>query len=94
MASRFARLPHVFCLGLALLGLAVLVSPALAEKNLQPRLPELVIEKGYSDAFEVEECSVRSQVVNEEAQSQLKFVLKNVSGKSVPRRPDSASNPH
>lgn len=66
-----------------LLWMALLAVPAGAEKNLLPRLPELVIEKGYSDAFEVLECIASTEVVGETAHSSLKVVLKNVSGKPV-----------
>ncbi len=64
-------------------GVFLVVCPALAEKNLLPRLPELVIEKGHSDSFEVVECSASSQVVGEVAQSSLKVILRNVSAKPV-----------
>ena len=63
--------------------LAAFVFPAIASKNLLPRLPELVIEKGYSDAFEVVECVAKSRLVADGAESHLKVVLKNVSGKPV-----------
>jgi hypothetical protein len=73
-------------LALSLCGLlfVLLVPRALwAEKNLLPRLPEVVIEKGHSDSFEVVDCQATSQVVGEEARTSLKVILKNVSASPV-----------
>lgn len=73
-------------LALSLSGLLfVLLTPAAlwAEKNLLPRLPEVVIEKGHSDSFEVVDCQATSQVMGEEAKTSLKVILKNVSSRPV-----------
>lgn len=52
-------------------------------KNLLPRMPEFVIEKGYSDSFQVVECSGEVNIVNNEAESRLKAKLKNVSDQAL-----------
>ncbi len=48
-------------------------------KNLLPRMPEIVIEKGYSDTFEVTDCKASAKIVNSDLSSNLKVTLKNVS---------------
>lgn len=52
-------------------------------KNILPRLPEFVIERGYSDSFQVLECVVASQIYESTAESSLRVVLKNVAEKKV-----------
>ncbi|MFZ2956057.1 MAG: hypothetical protein WA705_04090 [Candidatus Ozemobacteraceae bacterium] len=68
---------------LAGLALVCASSPAFAEKNLLPRLPELVIERGFSDAFQVVESTVRAQLVDQTAESRLLVTLRNVSDQTV-----------
>ncbi len=52
-------------------------------KNLLPRMPELVIEKGYSDCFQVVECTGRAQIRAETADTRIKVILKNISEKDI-----------
>ncbi|HEY9071417.1 MAG TPA: hypothetical protein VIV61_14255 [Candidatus Ozemobacteraceae bacterium] len=54
-----------------------------ASRNLVPRLPELVLERGYSDAFQVVECEAKSRLTEETAESSVRVVLKNVSDARV-----------
>jgi hypothetical protein len=54
-------------------------SATATSKNLLPRMPEIVIEKGYSDTFEVTECQASAKIVNSDLSSNLKVTLKNVS---------------
>jgi len=54
-----------------------------SSKNLLPRMPELVIEKGYSDVFQVVECIGNSKLRNESVDSVIRVILKNVSDKTV-----------
>ncbi|HOY66979.1 MAG TPA: hypothetical protein PLP29_08820 [Candidatus Ozemobacteraceae bacterium] len=50
-----------------------------ASRSLVPRLPELVLERGYSDAFQVIECEAKSRLTEETAESSVRVILKNVS---------------
>ena len=59
------------------------MAPVFASKNLLPRMPELVIERGFSDAFQVTECEASTQLVNDESESQLRVVLKNITDKTI-----------
>lgn len=59
--------------------LSVIALPASASRNLLPRLPQVVIEKGFSDAFLVTNCVVHAEVVNDVVSSRVSLELKNVS---------------
>jgi len=54
-----------------------------ASRNLMPRLPEFVLERGYSDAFQVVACDVKSRLTEETAESQVRITLRNISDKQV-----------
>ncbi|MBF0499544.1 MAG: hypothetical protein HQM09_05400 [Candidatus Riflebacteria bacterium] len=56
---------------------------ASAEKNLLPRLPEFVIERGFSDAFQVVESSVHAHLVDQTAESHVLVTLKNITATTV-----------
>ncbi len=63
----------------------IIINPSFATgtKNLIPRVPEFVIEKGFSDSFQVVECVANTQIANEEAESFVKIILKNISDKTI-----------
>ncbi|MBF0406027.1 MAG: hypothetical protein HQM10_01645 [Candidatus Riflebacteria bacterium] len=54
-----------------------------SDRNLIPRMPEFVIEKGFSDAFEVIECVAKAELINDYAQTSLLIKMKNVSEKKL-----------
>jgi len=54
-----------------------------ASRNLMPRLPEFVLERGYSDAFQVVACEVKSHLTEETADSQVRITLRNISENKV-----------
>lgn len=66
-----------------LLGMIAHPGVASAEKNLLPRLPEFVIEKGLSDSFQVVDCSAKATLFHDTAESRLTVVLKNVSDRHL-----------
>lgn len=63
--------------------LALSPNQGFCSKNLLPRIPELVIEKGYSDAFEVSDCSAKINIFQEQAESELRILLKNISDSPI-----------
>jgi hypothetical protein len=80
----FQRQP--FCAALLSLFLLILGSTNLfasGERNLLPRMPEFIIERGYSDAFQVLECEGTSSIVNETAESRLRAKLRNISPEAL-----------
>ncbi|MBU1107285.1 MAG: hypothetical protein KKB51_11500 [Candidatus Riflebacteria bacterium] len=52
-------------------------------RNMLPRFPELIIEKGLSENFEVTECSAKVQISGNDADTSLKVQMKNVTDKVV-----------
>ena len=66
--------------GLILLAnLAVEAQP----RNMLPRFPELIIEKGLSEHFEVTECSAKVNISGNDADASLKVQMKNITDKVV-----------
>ena len=66
--------------------LLLMVGTALVQaqpRNMLPRFPELVIEKGLSESFEVSECAAKVNISGNDAESSLKVSMKNVSDKVV-----------
>lgn len=59
--------------------LLVLVTSTLmgAPRNMLPRFPELIIEKGLSEFFRVTSCEGRVKLYGSEAESSLKVTVKN-----------------
>lgn len=80
IVCRFRRFAPLLAMFLVLLGNTQVAS---AEKNLLPRLPEFVIERGFSDAFQVVESTARATLFNDTAESRVSVVLKNVSDRHV-----------
>ncbi len=76
-----SRVLPVFSIVVLLLGASVL--PVSAGRNLLPRLPQVVIEKGFSDAFQVTSCVVNAEVVNDAVSSKVSLELKNVSAEPL-----------
>jgi len=61
----------------------VSVAFCAGSKNLVPRMPEFVIERGYSDSFQVVECIANVQIYNDVAETQTTVVLKNITEKKI-----------
>ena len=61
-----------------ILFLAVISSSLLASpRNMLPRFPELIIEKGLSESFQVTSCDARVKIYGTDAESSLKVTIKN-----------------
>lgn len=71
------------CLLLMLLVLVIIASPLAASRNVLPRTPELIIEKGFSDTFRITSCVEKVNLTDKMAESTLKVVIKNTSEKEV-----------
>lgn len=54
-----------------------------SSKNMLPRTPELVIEKGHSDSFNVVKCVEKVSVAGTTASSNLKAIIKNIGKKNI-----------
>lgn len=54
-----------------------------ASRQLLPRLPEFVLERGHSDAFQVVDCEAKSRLTEETAESLVRITLRNISDKQV-----------
>jgi len=78
-----ARAPYIAGLLVLVLVVAGALPLSAASRNLLPRLPEFVLERGHSDAFQVVECEAKSRLLDETAESSVRIILKNVSGKPV-----------
>lgn len=63
----------------------VLVAGSLsaAPRNMLPRFPEIIIEKGLSEQFQVTGCEARVKIYGSDAESSLKVTIKNQSQKPV-----------
>ncbi|MDD3147336.1 MAG: hypothetical protein PHD82_08545 [Candidatus Riflebacteria bacterium] len=67
-----------YLLRLAVIILVLTTSSLLAApRNMLPRFPELVIEKGLSEFFQVTSCEGRVKVYGNDAESSLKVAVKN-----------------
>ncbi len=53
------------------------VSLQASPRNMLPRFPELIIEKGLSEHFKVTSCDARVRVYGNDAESSLKVTVKN-----------------
>jgi len=53
------------------------------QRNMLPRFPELIIEKGLSESFSVVECIAKVDISGNNAESSLKVDMKNISGKPL-----------
>lgn len=65
---------------------AILISVVSAQaqpRNMLPRFPELIIEKGLSESFEVIECAAKVNISGNDAEASLQVQMKNVSDKAV-----------
>ncbi|HAE41016.1 MAG TPA: hypothetical protein DCG57_20640 [Candidatus Riflebacteria bacterium] len=67
-------------LGLVMAGA---LSAEAQQRNMLPRFPELIIEKGLSENFEVTECAARVKISANDADASLKVQMKNVSDKPI-----------
>lgn len=67
-----------------LIALLLLISSALnaAPRNMLPRFPELIIEKGLSEHFKVINCQAKVKIAGTDADSNIKVQLQN-QGNSV-----------
>jgi len=63
----------------------VLVASSLsaAPRNMLPRFPEIIIEKGLSEHFQVTSCEARVKIYGSDAESSLKVTIKNRSQEPV-----------
>lgn len=77
-ASHFAGLLALFII--LIFGASPL---AAASRQLLPRLPEFVLERGHSDAFQVVECEAKSRLTEETAESLVRIKLLNVTDKQI-----------
>lgn len=59
------------------------VSAQAQPRNMLPRFPELIIEKGLSESFEVIECAAKVSISGNDADASLKVQMKNISDKAV-----------
>lgn len=50
---------------------------AAAPRNMLPRFPELIIEKGLSESFQVTGCDARVKLYGTDAESSVKVTIKN-----------------
>ena len=65
-------------IGFLILFLLVISSSLFASpRNMLPRFPELIIEKGLSENFQVTSCDARVKVYGSDAESSLKVAIKN-----------------
>ena len=77
------RAPYIAGLLVLFLAVAGVLPLTAASRNLLPRLPEFVLERGHSDAFQVVECEAKSRLLDETAESNVRITLKNVSDNQV-----------
>lgn len=70
MNNNFLR---IFTLLLVLLTATLTASP----RNMLPRFPELIIEKGLSENFQVTSCDAKAKLYGTDAESSLKVTIKN-----------------
>lgn len=63
--------------------LALSTASFAASRNLIPRFPEVVIEKGFSENFLITDCNAKVRIQNNEADSTIKLNLKNRSNKEL-----------
>lgn len=63
--------------------LVSIVSVQAQPRNMLPRFPELIIEKGLSESFEVSECVARVNISGNNADASVKVQIKNVSDEAV-----------
>ncbi|PKL48420.1 MAG: hypothetical protein CVV42_09865 [Candidatus Riflebacteria bacterium HGW-Riflebacteria-2] len=73
---------RIFAVALVLL-LVGTVSIQAQQRNMLPRFPELIIEKGLSESFEVSECAAKVSISGNDADSTLKVTIKNKADKPV-----------
>lgn len=73
---------RIFAVALVLL-LAGSVVVQAQPRNMLPRFPELIIEKGLSESFEVSECTAKVIISGNDADSSLKVAMKNTTDKAV-----------
>lgn len=62
---------------------AVLHQAAAASKNLLPRFPEIVLEKGFSENFQVSECIAKVRINEDSARSSVNLSLLNRSDNKI-----------
>ncbi len=68
----------------AMVLVALLALPAFsASRNLLPRFPEVVLEKGFSQNFQVTECQAKVRITEDEAQSSMSISLQNRSPEKI-----------
>lgn len=58
-------------------------SAGAASRNLLPRFPEIVLEKGFSENFIVTDCQAKVRIVDNEADSSMQLTLQNRSEKTL-----------
>jgi hypothetical protein len=83
MKRKFVKTNFIINTLLALSFLALSSTIFAASRNLIPRFPEIVIEKGFSENFLITDCRAKVRVQNNEADSTIKLDLKNRSNKEL-----------
>lgn len=73
---------RIFAIILGLIMVGALSADA-QQRNMLPRFPELIIEKGLSENFEVTECAAKVKISGNDADASLKIQMKNVTDKPV-----------
>lgn len=71
--------PHI----LIILAICLCSSAMGASRNLLPRFPEIVLEKGFSENFLVTECLAKARIHKDEAQASINLTLQNRSDKTI-----------
>ncbi len=54
-----------------------------APRNMLPRFPEIIIEKGLSESFKVSECKANVNIFGTDAESSVEILLKNQGEKTL-----------
>jgi len=73
----------LLCLYILVLVAVAVNSAEAASRNLLPRFPEIVLEKGFSENFIVTECQAKVRIVDNEADSSIQLTIQNRSDKSL-----------
>ena len=63
----------------------IIVTPRInaATRNMLPRFPEVILEKGFSSNFIVTDCNASARIYNDTAETNLKLTILNRSPKTI-----------
>ncbi|MGM0598991.1 MAG: hypothetical protein ACQETH_04135 [Candidatus Rifleibacteriota bacterium] len=54
-----------------------------ATRNMLPRFPEIILEKGFSSNFIVTDCNASARIYNDTAETNIKLSIRNRSAKTI-----------